>query len=43
MQTVMDEDRLKQVFKEGLVEMLKEKQNLFQDIALTRAIQKGRE
>ena len=49
MQTVMDEDRLKQVFKEALVEMLEEKQNLFhdivveamEDIALSRAIQKG--
>ena len=49
MQTVMDEGRLKQVFKEALVEMLEEKQNLFhdivveamEDIALSRAIQKG--
>ncbi|MCP4670376.1 MAG: hypothetical protein GY857_03610 [Desulfobacula sp.] len=49
MQTVMDEGRLKQVFKEALVEMLEEKQNLFhdivvdamEDIALSRAINKG--
>ncbi len=49
MQTVMDEDRLKQVFKEALVEMLEEKQNIFhemivdamEDIALIRAIQEG--
>ncbi len=49
MQTVMDEARLKQVFKEALVEMLEEKQNIFhemivdamEDIALSRAIQEG--
>ena len=49
MQTVMDEGRLKQVFKETLVEMLEEKQNFFhdivveamEDIALSRAIQEG--
>ena len=49
MQTVMDEDRLKKVFKEALVEMLEEKQSLFhdivveamEDIALSNAIQKG--
>ena len=49
MQTVMDEGKLKQVFKEALVEMLEEKQNLFhdivveamEDIALSRAIQEG--
>ncbi len=49
MQTVMDEGRLKQVFKEALVEMLEEKQNIFhemivdamEDIALSRAIQEG--
>jgi len=45
----MDEGRLKQVFKEALVEMLEEKQNIFhemivdamEDIALSRAIQEG--
>lgn len=45
MQTVMDESRLKQVFKEALAEMLEEKQNIFhdiivdamEDIALSRA------
>ncbi len=49
MQTVMDEARLKQVFKEALAEMLEEKQNLFhdivmeamEDIALSRAIDEG--
>jgi hypothetical protein len=49
MQTVMDEGRLKQVFKEALTEMLEEKQNLFhdivmdamEDIALSRAIEEG--
>lgn len=49
MQTVMDEGRLKQVFKEALVEMLEEKQNIFhdiivdamEDIGLSRAIQDG--
>jgi hypothetical protein len=45
----MDEDRLKEIFKEALTEMLEEKQNLFhdlvmdamEDIALSRAIQEG--
>jgi len=49
MQTVIDEGRLKQLFKEALAEMLEEKQNLFhdivmeamEDIAFTRAIQEG--
>ncbi|MFH2091167.1 MAG: hypothetical protein ABIJ31_02285 [Pseudomonadota bacterium] len=49
MQTVMDEGRLKQVFKEALTEILEEKQNLFhdividamEDIALNRAIKEG--
>ncbi len=49
MQPAMDEDRLKQIFKEALTEMLEEKQNLFhdivmdalEDIALSRAIQEG--
>ncbi len=51
MQTVIDEGRLKQVFKEALIEMLEEKQSLFhdivvdamEDIALSRAIQKGQD
>jgi hypothetical protein len=51
METVMDEGRLKQIFKEALVEMLEEKQDLFhdivveamEDIALSRAIQEGQE
>ena len=49
MQTVIDEDRLKQVFKEAMIEMLEEKQNLFhdlvmeamEDVALSRAIEEG--
>ncbi len=49
MQTVMDEGRLKQIFKEAIAEMLEEKQNLFhdivmeamEDIALSRAIEEG--
>ena len=49
MQTMMDEGRLKQVFKEALIEMLEEKHSLFhdivveamEDIALSRAIQEG--
>jgi len=49
MQTVIDEDRLKRIFKEALTEMLEEKQNLLhdlvmdamEDIALSRAIQEG--
>lgn len=51
MQTLMDEGRLKQVFKEALVEMLEEKQNLFhdivmdamEDVAMSLAIQEGQE
>ncbi len=50
MQTAIDEGRLKQVFKEALVEMLEEKQNLFhdivmeamEDVALSRAIEDGK-
>lgn len=50
MQTVMDEGRLKQVFKEALAEMIEEKQSLFhdivveaiEDIALNLAIREGR-
>ena len=49
MQTMMDEGRLKQVFKEALIEMLEEKHSLFhdivveamEDIALSLAIQEG--
>jgi 2-hydroxy-3-keto-5-methylthiopentenyl-1-phosphate phosphatase len=45
----MDEDSLKQIFKEAFTEMLEEIQNLFhdivmdamEDIALSRAIQEG--
>lgn len=47
----MDEGRLKQVFKEALIEMLEEKQNFFhdivvdamEDIALSRAIHEGQD
>ena len=46
MQTVIDEGKLKQVFKEAMPEMLEERKSIFQemiaeameDIALTRAI-----
>lgn len=49
MQTVMDDGRLKQIFKEALTEILEEKQNIFhdivmdamEDIALSRAIREG--
>lgn len=49
MQIVFDEGKLKQVFKEAIIEMLEEKKNLFQgiifeamtDIALTNAIREG--
>ena len=49
MQTVIDEGKLKQVFKEAIIEMLEERKNLFhdiiveamEDIALTRAIREG--
>ena len=49
MQTVMDEGKLKQIFKEALAEMLEEKKNIFhdivmetmEDIAMSRAIQEG--
>lgn len=51
MQTIMDEGRLKQVFKEALIEILEEKQNIFhdmileamEDIALSRAIREGQD
>ncbi len=51
MQTMMDEGRLKQIFKEAIVEMLEEKQNLFhdlvveamEDVALSRAIDEGKD
>lgn len=49
MQTVIDEGKLKQVFKEAIIEMLEERKNLFhdiiveamEDIALTNAIREG--
>ena len=49
MQIVFDEGKLKQVFKEAIIEMLEEKRNLFydiffeamKDIALTNAIREG--
>ena len=49
MQTVIDEDKLKQVLKDAIIEMLEERQNVFydmivdamEDIALTRAICEG--
>ena len=49
MQTVIDEDKLKQVFKDAMIEMLEEKQNVFHDMivdaieemALIRAIREG--
>jgi hypothetical protein len=49
MQTVIDEGKLKQVFKEAMFEMLEERKSIFQemiaevmeDIALTRAIREG--
>ncbi len=51
MQTMMDEGRLKQIFKEAIVEMLEEKQNLLhdliveamEDVALSRAIEESRD
>ena len=49
MQTVIDEGKLKQVFKEALMETLEERKNVFhemiiealEDIALIRAIREG--
>ena len=49
MQPLMDDDRIKKLFKEAILEALEEKRNLFQelitealeDIALVRAIQEG--
>ncbi len=49
MQTVIDEGKLKQVFKEAIIEMLEERKSLFhdiiveamEDIALTNAIREG--
>jgi hypothetical protein len=49
MQTVIDEGKLKQVFKEAIIEMLEERKNDFhdiiveamEDIALIRAIREG--
>lgn len=50
MQTVIDEGKLKQVFKDAIIEMLAEKQNVFhdmivdamEDISLIRAIREGK-
>jgi hypothetical protein len=49
MQTIIDESKLRQVFKDVLVEMFEKKRNVFhdivieamEDIALSRAIQEG--
>jgi hypothetical protein len=49
MQTEMDERKLKQLFKEALIETLEEKKNIFhdiiaevmEDIALANAIKEG--
>ncbi len=49
MQTIIDESKLRQVFKDVLVEMFEKKKNVFhdivieamEDIALSRAIQEG--
>jgi len=49
MQTVVDENKLKEVFKEALIEILEERKSVFQEIlveaieniGLTRAIQEG--
>ncbi len=49
MQTVIDEDKLKQVIKEAMFEILEERKHIFQemiaeaveDIALTHAIREG--
>ena len=51
MQTEIDENILKQVFKEALLEMLEEKRSVFQDIivealediALSHAIDEGKD
>jgi len=49
MQTIMDEDKIREVFKEVLVEMFEKKKNVFHDIvieameevALSHAIKEG--
>ena len=49
MQTVIDESRIKQLFKEALIEMLEEKKSVFhdliveamEDLALASAIREG--
>ncbi len=51
MQTVIDESKLRQVFKDVLVEMFEKKRDIFhdivieamEDVALSRAIQEGEE
>ncbi len=49
MQTAIDEDRIKQIFKEAIIEMLEEKKDVFheliadamEDVALANAIREG--
>jgi len=49
MQTLIDDDKLKQLLKEALIEAIEEKRNLFydlivdavEDIAIVRTIQEG--
>jgi len=49
MQTIIDDDKLRKLLKEALIEALEEKRNLFsdliadavEDIAMARAIQEG--
>jgi superfamily I DNA/RNA helicase len=49
MQTLIDDDKLKQLLKEAIIEAIEEKRNLFydlivdavEDIAIVRAIQEG--
>jgi len=49
MQTLIDDDKLKQLLKEALIEAIEKKRNLFydlivdavEDIAIVRAIQEG--
>jgi len=49
MQTIIDEDKLREVFRDVLVEMFEKKKNVFhdivieamEDVALSRAIQQG--
>ena len=49
MQTVIDEDKLKQIFKEAIIEIMEERKSFFHDMivevmedtALTNAIREG--